>query len=84
MIDGRSTVTTGRGAIVLRVQNGYSFHEHGSVDAARAEAARLAERMGGEFVVLVPVAIVKPAPKTVEESIDLLNPKRDTEDEYPF
>jgi hypothetical protein len=85
-LDGRSTVTKGRGPIVLRIQNGYSFYEHGTIAEAKAEAARLAERLGGEFVVLAPVAIVKPAPKTVTEEIvipDLRLSERD-DDGYPF
>lgn len=85
-IDGRNTVTSGRGAIVLRLQNGYGFYEHSTIAAAKAEAARLAERLGGEFVVLAPVAIVKPAPKTVTEDVQLRDPSMGEreDDGYPF
>jgi hypothetical protein len=91
-IDGRTTVTSGKGPIVLRIQNGYTFYEHGTIPDAKAEAARLAERIGGEFVVLVPVAIVRPAPKTVTTDLvtpDLLDELRraeglDADDSYPF
>jgi len=62
-------VTRGRGPIVLRIQNEYRFHEHGTIGQAKAEAARLAERIGGSFVVYVPVALVEPAPKVVTTSL---------------
>ena len=55
----------GDGVIVLRVQQ-HSFHEHTSLQGAKAEARRLAETIGGQFVVYFPVAVIEPAPKTVE------------------
>lgn len=63
--DFRNSVTRGRGPIVLRVLNAYGFHEHGTIQQAKVEAERLAQTLGGEFVVYVPVASVQPAPKTI-------------------
>lgn len=57
----------GNGVIVLRQEN-HGFHEHGSLQGAKAEARRLAETLGGTLVVYVPVAVITPAPKTVERS----------------
>jgi hypothetical protein len=67
----RDSVARGKGPIVLRVANEYGFHEHGTIAAAKAEAERLAEQVGGEFVVYVPLAIVRPAPKTVTTRIEV-------------
>lgn len=64
-VDSRDSVTRGRGAIVLRVNNNYGFHEHASIVNAKAEAARLVERLGGKFVIYVPVATIEPAPKVL-------------------
>ena len=71
MADYRDNVTQGRGAIVLRVSNGYGFAEHMSLQAAKAEARRLCERLGGKFIVYAPVATIEPAPKTVETDVRL-------------
>lgn len=96
MMDGRQSVTTGAGPIVLRVENGYGFCEHNTVAEAEREASRLAERLGGSFVVLVPVAIVRPAPKTVSTTVEISDlaaylrdhngtrTQHDSDDEYPF
>lgn len=89
MYDTRDSVTTGRGVIVLRVENAYGFHEHSTIAAAKQEAERLATRVGGTFVVLAPVAVVKPAPKTVTEAVTIpdleyARPDQDGEDRYPF
>lgn len=88
-MDGRNSVTTGRGVIVLRVENAYGFYEHSTIAEAKQEAERLAAQVGGTFVVLAPVAIVKPAPKTVTEAVTILDleyarPDQDGEREYPF
>lgn len=69
IIDGRDSVTQGRGPIVLRVENGYGFHEHGTIGQAKAEAERLALAVGGSYVVYVPVAVVSPAPKTITRDV---------------
>lgn len=53
---------TGDGVIVMRLDNGHGpFYEHTSLVGARAEAHRLAREVGGEFVIYVPVAVVKSA-----------------------
>jgi hypothetical protein len=82
-IDGRESVTLGSGPIVLRVTNGYSFHEHGTIGQAKAEAARLVERLGGECVVYVPVAVVSPAPKTITRDVTPIDAPR-IDDDLPF
>lgn len=91
--DGRNNVTDGKGSIVLRVTNGYGFSEHSTIAQAKAEAARLAERMGGKYVVYVPVAIVEPMPRTkvtqlvsvqTEGELDNQAHALSNEDPYPF
>lgn len=67
--DTRDSVTSGTGPIVLRVENGYGFHEHITVGDAVVEATRLAEKCGGTFVVYMPVAIVTPAPRTITKNL---------------
>lgn len=86
MIDSRNNVTRGQGVIVLRVENGYAFYEHPTIAAAKAEAERLALHLGGAFAVYAPVAIVKPAPKTVTEAVAVpdLDLRVGDRDEYPF
>lgn len=69
MINEPETVTSGRGPIVLRVQNGYAFHEHGTIGQAKAEAARLVGCIGGKYVVYVPVALVEEAPKVITTNL---------------
>lgn len=59
----------GRGPIVMRLENGYRFYEHSTIASAKAEAHRLAAEVGGRFVVMVPVALIETAPKTVETTI---------------
>jgi len=51
-------MTTGKKPIVVKV--GSNFYEHETRDAAIAEACRLAGEYSEEFVVYVPVAIVRP------------------------
>jgi hypothetical protein len=82
--DGRESVITGKGAIVLRVQNGYTFHEHHTVESAKTEAERLASGVGGDFIVYVPVAIVRPAPRTVTEVVQVRDLPAYLADNDPF
>lgn len=50
----------GRSPIVLRMEN-HAFFEHADAEGALAEAKRLANDVGGTFVVYVPVlAVSKP------------------------
>lgn len=82
MNEHRTSVVCGGGPVVLRIANEYGFHEHRSVAEATAEAQRLAEQTGGEFVVYAPVASVVPAPKTVTTNLvsrDLLDLIREAE-----
>lgn len=69
----------GNGVIVVRLDNSYNFHEHTSLQSARAEAHRLAAAVGGRFVVYVPVATVEPAPKTLETQVRV-----EDADDFPF
>jgi hypothetical protein len=44
----------------MRLDSGHGdFFEHPTVGSARTEAHRLARKIGGQFVVYVPVAIVE-------------------------
>lgn len=81
--DARQSVTNGRGPIVLRVENGYAFHEHGTIGQAKAEAARLVATLGGTCVVYVPVALVELPPKVVVTSL-LPNSNALEDDDLPF
>lgn len=62
---------TGKRPIVVRLENSYQFHEHGSIDAAKAEAHRLARTssVGGTLVVYAPVAIITRTPETTETPV---------------
>lgn len=56
----------GNGVIVMRLDNGHRpFFEHPTLGSARIEAHRLAHSVGGEFVIYVPIAVVRAA--VVEE-----------------
>jgi hypothetical protein len=68
---------TGKGAIVLRLQNGHRFYEHSSIGGAKGEAARLSSTIGGVFAVYVPVALIEQPPlKETRVHVD--------EEELPF
>jgi hypothetical protein len=53
------------GPIVIAKNNRQQFCVHLDVDRAIKEAERLAMAHGGEFIVYVPVAVSRPAPKVV-------------------
>lgn len=65
----------GQGVIVMAINeqgysdNGHRYFEHSSLQAAKAEAHRLAEYNTAKFVVYVPVAIVERAPRTIEHDV---------------
>lgn len=72
---------TGDGVIVMRLDNGHHpFYEHPTFGSARIEARRLAAEIGGEFVIYVPVAVIKAA-AIQERSVEI----RDLHiDDLPF
>jgi hypothetical protein len=59
----------GNGVIIVRLENSYNYYEHMSLLNAKAEAHRLAESIGGKFVVYVPVVLVERTPKTQETPV---------------
>lgn len=63
-----------------RSDNGHVYHEHTSTDAAKAEAHRLAKRLGGKMVVYLPLVIIERTPETTETPITQIG----APDEYPF
>ena len=55
--------------IVVNIKNSYQFCEHDCIEAAKAEAHRLAKQdrnSEGVFVVYVPIAVIRKTPPTSE------------------
>ncbi len=79
----------GTGVIVMRISNGGSdnghrYHEHASLQSAKAEAHRLAATIDGDFVVYVPVAVIRKTPPTIAELVQIPDCRVDINDELPF
>lgn len=71
----------GVGFVVLR-NTDRCLVRHDNEQSARQEAERLAVHCGGEFVVMAPVAVIKPAPKVVVDELVTVNGQ--TESRAPF